>query len=1207
MSSFLEITADDITRLDSGKFIDFMTSLLRVEANKVGISPLSVKITASSKKDVKDRGIDARIESPSTESVWQFKSGECTPAELKKQAKKPGVIEAVEAGATYCVAHGAEYSDSLRRRRENAIKEGLEEEGVAPRYRYYIASQIAQWATEYEALVRSFRPIDKSMLFHDWASNRQHSIPFHPDEERGEIITQFREVLTGQLPRNFLRIEGQGGVGKTRLALEIVNSPGLKENVMYAPSFEDIPDDLYGYLRNNPKKKIILIVDECSSDEATSVKTHLESTGEGVHLITIGPRRFVYETMYVSQGYVCIKPLAHDAMEELLKQVGGLPQPAIDWIIRASEGFVKIATRLAEHMQEHPDDMSASRLAKAPDIQEILEKLVPDPEIRIKMQFLSLLTEVGWDNELSGEGEFIRKFFRIDPTDFRHAIRKMEKEGLVSRRGRKRYVTPHLLAVWLADALWDTYDYGTLTRFFSQLPSRNMREVFWERISDLGDNERTRQFVKDILSQFKVLSDIDNEEASNLINQVAASSPQDSLDKLEGLIGHLPRDDLLRFRAGRRNVIWALEKLAWNKETFHGAARLLLALADAENESYGNNASSIWVGLFRTRLGGTEVPALERYIHIEEAIASGSKEKQKLAVKAIGVALSEHETRFSSGERQGGRIVGPEWRPKTLEEYTSVKRETLALLDNVLQLPDKEIQDEAVEILLHQGLGLLPLFPDEVLKRVFALPVEDYKRKREIRNSLEFLLKREEYKVLNDDQKNEINQKIEELRGKNFHDRFRRWTGPLSRADFDAARQKDKKGVSLHEKESAKLAEEAYANPTLLEPELDWLFSKEAQHGGYFMRQLGKVDKELKFFDLLIERVKHKEGVPDILAIYLAGRTEAGATKWVEELLDKWSLEEPELAYVVLHTTWRSKPTSRAVRRLAKMVENNFLEPKSLSLFVWGAWTNDLDLVDFKAILNQLIKDPTGESMEETLTMLDFRLRSNEKEHSALSNSAWMLIELAFRYAGTHRIAHEWGQIARKYVNEDPVRMANLIIDWATQPDTKFYREDEYISVLSEAARKAPREIWERIGEILKLRYKKEGYFAFSLALRKRFAFDVPSDVLLEWADKNKPEGPRVVAEITHPGGANLNPLARELLIKYYEEDSKVGSILASNLWHGEVITGSMAKWDESMRDMAIGWAKDSNPTVKRWAKEVAKGLEADRKRDQLKEDEGWI
>ena len=48
----------------------------------------------------------------------------------------------------------------------------------------------------------------------------------------------------------------------------------------------------------------------------------------------------------------------------------------------------------------------------------------------------------------------------------------------------------------------------------------------------------------------------------------------------------------------RRHLVWALEKIAFHPDSFDEGAHLLLRLALAENETYGNNATGQFVGLF---------------------------------------------------------------------------------------------------------------------------------------------------------------------------------------------------------------------------------------------------------------------------------------------------------------------------------------------------------------------------------------------------------------------------------------------------------------------------------------------------------------------------------------------------------------------------------------------------------------------------------
>lgn len=1212
---FYGITADEIEQLGEAPFIDFMEKLIRAEAERAGINPLSIKITASHKRHTKDGGIDGRhIEAPIKESrwfpdthaVWQFKAGELSPGKLKEEAKKSRVVEAVRNGATYCFAHGAEQSDSTRENRENAIREGLEEEGVEPRFMYLTPSDLANWSSEHPSLfyLPFFnRPVGDLMRFERWQSLKKHDIPFYHDETRAKSIELIQEVLRGDRPRIPLRIEGLPGVGKTRLAMEAVRIPGLDENVLYASTPEDLEKGFFNWLQDKPEANLVLIIDECSMKQSRRLIDKVEGCGDRVHLITIGSGK--PSQIYESEGGIFfIHPLPSTVMKDLLEKVTDnvLPPHAIDWIVKASEGYVKLATRLAENMLKRPGEVEASKLAKTPGVAEILEQLVPDSEKRRIMGCFSLLSRVGWDEEYEWEGVLVAEFFNINMDEFRMIVQEMEDEGLVSRKGRFRYTTPHLLAVWLASFIWNSLGAKRLAEFYCRLIFPEVREAFWQRLSDLGDNEAARSFVDEVLSQFKELSDINNEEISKLINKISGSYPVEALQTLERLLGHLPRDNLLGLTSGRRHVVWALEKLAWRRDTFHGAARILLSLAEAENESYGNNATNRWSNLFMVLLGPTEVPIFERYIHIKEALQCESKNKQLLAVRAIGKAISGHDSRTGGGEHQGGRIVASHWQPKTPEELLQAKREALELFDLALNIPDQEIMDTSIDMFLQEAFDLIPYLPEEVLKRAFELPSDTEYRRRRIRDTLEFLVTSNDFESLTSEQKEQVHNMIATLQGTTFHDHFRRWIGPWSYADTEASFNKTSYDP---DDEVKKLADEAIQDPKLLKPELDWIFSTEAEHIGLFVRHLGSLDDELKFFDLLLNNYLSIRRSPIPLTAYLLGRSDAGQDEWGEKILDRWAKENPEMSEVVLDATWRRPATRRAAERLMDMVDRKYLLPKDLTLLVWGVWTKTLESDPLKEIIQRLIQDGSNRCIEAALSIVDHRIRVNEKEREEFSDLAWELLRLTPRREISHMRDHHWGRIARVYLEDDPLRIAQIILDKAMEPETKFFVKDEFIKVLGEAARVSPEEIWGMIGEVLKSRNDDRQSFCLYMELRRTFYVNIPEDVLLQWAEKNMPEGPRVIAAITHPGGAKLNPLARELLVRYGDDD-EVGDLLYSNVF-GSSVVGSMAKWDERMRDTAEGWAKDSDPNVSAWAKKVANAFDKYRLRNKQREEEEWI
>ena len=78
---------------------------------------------------------------------------------------------------------------------------------------------------------------------------------------------------------------------------------------------------------------------------------------------------------------------------------------------------------------------------------------------------------------------------------------------------------------------------------------------------------------------------MNSEFGSKLLDRFVHLAPDATMEHLNRLLSSKTIDELIAFKSGRRNTIWALEKLAFRHQTFASAARLLLLLGAAENEN----------------------------------------------------------------------------------------------------------------------------------------------------------------------------------------------------------------------------------------------------------------------------------------------------------------------------------------------------------------------------------------------------------------------------------------------------------------------------------------------------------------------------------------------------------------------------------------------------------------------------------------------
>src|SRR5712692_7553862 len=153
---------------------------------------------------------------------------------------------------------------------------------------------------------------------------------------------------------------------------------------------------------------------------------------------------------------------------------------------------------------------------------------------------------------------------------------------------------------------------------------------------------------------------------------LSLADPPAALRLLQRTIGHMARDGLLQFQEGRRDVIWALENMVLHADLFRPAAELLLALAEAENETWSNNASGVFAGLFSLGYGEVAPTSLapeHRLPVLIEALSQGGK-RADLALKAFESALSIRSiTRWGGDQpfRLNERVK--RWLPKTDREW----------------------------------------------------------------------------------------------------------------------------------------------------------------------------------------------------------------------------------------------------------------------------------------------------------------------------------------------------------------------------------------------------------------------------------------------------------------------------------------------------------------------------------------------------------
>ena len=244
---------------------------------------------------------------------------------------------------------------------------------------------------------------------------------------------------------------------------------------------------------------------------------------------------------------------------------------------------------------------------------------------------------------------------------------------------------------------------------------RDLSKAFAEQMKYLGYNDKAVQIVEKIIgpdSPFDEAEVLNTELGSRLFRSFVEVNPIAVSQNFKRQFLNKSTEELLKIEAGRRNIVWTLEKLCFDKRTFADSAKVLLQFAIAENETWSNNATGQFLHLFYTHLSGTEVDLGERWKIIEWALSKGDKRHYEFAIKAMKVGLNfGHASRMGGAEQQGSKRLydnNPTW--KEIEEYW---RNILNKLIEIIKSKNEysELASEAISnsirIMFHTRMGEL--------------------------------------------------------------------------------------------------------------------------------------------------------------------------------------------------------------------------------------------------------------------------------------------------------------------------------------------------------------------------------------------------------------------------------------------------------------------------------------------------------------------
>jgi hypothetical protein len=1218
MTRLFEITHEDITQLSDSQLTDLLRRLLHIEVARFGMAAGSVSVALNI--NIPDGGEDGRIQwrkgpkgtdyLPARLTMFQCKAAKLNPTDcarelLRKRSikLKPQVEEVLDAGGSYVLftsqALSAGQTTARRKKMRDAIRNAGKQYADDADLHIYDANKIRDWTNHYIPAITAVclwrgRPLLAGMQTWEYWSEFEgyQRFPFVPSDLTDGYVTQPHQDLAE--PRRVARIVGLSGLGKTRLALEAFRPASqeqeahldLHHRVVYLDATLDIPN-LVGTVSAWCSEGLegILVVDNCDLRLHQQLQTHVQHTRSRLSLLTLDynpDERTNIPTIRLEQS-------PDTLIQKILKQVyENLPTGELDRITQYAQGFPQMAVLLAKARLNEDPEMGNLR----DDI--LLEKLLwgrrqGNDQARQVIAICALFEHVGFTAEREEEYVFVAKHIAgIDVDNFYGHIKEFQQRGVIDERGRYIRVVPLPLAVRLAADWWRRCRPARAHEIIAMEMPGGLAEALCDRVAKLDFLPEARELVQDLCGErgpFGQAEVLQSERGARLFRSLAETNPEAAAQALDRAFGSRPRKELLQMRAGRRDLTWTLEKLAFHRETFPLAARLLLAFAAAEIEHWSNNATGIFQQLFQVYLSGTETPPAERLTIIDEALASPDSHRHVVAVQALRRALKMSSFFRSGGvESQGSGPSLQDWKPP-IRQGVFDYQEVFDYLDEVLRclttvaVGTGELAEQARDAIAGNIRGLVGYRRIEALDQAITSIIDRQgsywpKALEQVRQTIH-----------DDDLKipqsslQQLYRWEQLLQPRSIPERLRLIVSIPSWGDI--RRDKNARFLNCAEERAQTLAEECARDPRPWMEHLQVVLQGEQRQGLVFGRRLGQcIDEPGPFINQALKvlaRLNQGNANPLVLAAFL-GSIKENHPELVGRTLDTVAHDRNLRPYLV-ELTRLIRPTVSDLHRILHLVGTGVIPIGELGMFSYGSVLDHLPSKDFIEFTDQLL---TYGSPGVWVALNILLLHRYDKP------AEWTMWKPQFRkilmhpglgFADPPKAAglHHWQDVATKLLEEGDAELARDIIQkmLAACTSEHFYFEFEntFQPVLRCLLTRYTDAVWPLLSDAL-LSDNIEMVQHLTSLFRHSYSpctenekelsvlSALPEGILLEWCQRQPTKVPSMLARIMpllqREGERwTWTPLARAVIDRYGAQRA-VLSALTSNLgiysWSGFLV-----------------------------------------------------
>lgn len=1066
-------------------------------------------------------------------------------------------------------------------------------------------------------------PIAGAMEFDAWAAYiRKDETDFTPDEPRKTALANLDEELNRR--HGSARIIGLSGLGKTRLALEAFNQPKLSTRRAEA-LYIDAPNDT-DKLSEKVQQWVstghsgIMVVDNCVAELHDKLDRLIRTPNSKLSLLTLD---FNLERSESQSNVIHLKPMSDSAIKAMIEPSYGVATGDLERIVGFAQGFPQMAVLLIRarrngdpEMGKLNDDTLATRLLWG-------DRESRNEDKEMKLRACSVFDRFGVEGAASVDIQFIAKeMLGLDSSDSLYScISDFWDRGIVDRRGDYARLVPKPLAVRLASQWWRTTSPERQTQLIESEIPEGLLEAFCTQISMLDFLPEVKELTSTICGShgpFGQAEMILSERGSLIVRAFSEISPSVIADRLRIVLEEASNEQLYDLDAAvRRNLVWALEKLAFRKTAFSSAAHALFRLARNESESWSNNATGILQQMFRVFLSGTEADLDQRWSALCSLLETNDDGNLAVVVSALDAALTTGgASRTVGAEHQG---MGPplvEWRPKLWGEAFQYWDAALTKLADLAVQGSQPISDRAMAAIATNIRSLTLQGRVEALD--FALKAVVEARGKDWPAALQAIsdLYSYDYEQLPAAGQQAVDRWSTLLRPESIADQLAIVVGS---APYRHSRGSDGEYVDIARNEAAELGRRL-ASDDAWRPHASILVSGEQRQAVAFGEAVALNTEELEdTVDIALEALSGTDDPnPAFLYGLLLGARTRDPIAWAALLDRVYGDSTAKEWYPSAVTTGPFE--SVHLDRILDLLDERRIQPRNLGVLGTGRSLDHLDSQSVAGFCRSLAARG-ADHVWIALDLISMYCHANEERFSECSETFLALIQdVEFKEGDgspASMDAHHWMTACKQLIKNGGENAAAVIARKAVNSWEAEYSVIHHSirPVLAQLLESAPDESWPVIRDALEASRGLERFKIHSMlekdGVLKRgssLVMKLHIEHLMSWCEQSPEVAPQLLASIIdvyeeeEDGGYRLSEIASWLLREFGELDvvlSSMESNVGSFGW-----TGSLVPYlERELRALEL-MDGSSNPGLRRWADRRRGYLEARRAAEQKSDEE---